>query len=364
MPSTPPPPPPKLPHTQEDLPFFPPHILIASFLLTLLCNYLSHLYMTYRHPHIYTHLRHVHKHHEWNTRLISTIHAVLVGVLSVYVMLTEGHSLYTDTTHTSIIAPLTITITTGYLLGDASLVLFSLLPPSLQHSIFSPFSFSFKGKEDKKKKDATPTDTSASSSPLYGPISAPYSTLAHHLVGALSFYLSVHFRAAYVLSIMFISTELSTPFINNRWCMHEAVTYTHTDTDTHTNGERKGKGKTKERGTENGKIDNDTHTHTQIYADLHPTLYLINGCLMVGVFGCVRVCMLPFQASMVWRHVSVLVRVSNVWVGVQCVCSFVMIAVLNCYWFWMMVKGLKKLIHAQTHTQTQTQKEKGNGKGD
>lgn len=127
-----------------------------------------------------------------------------------------------------------IAITTGYLLGDALLVAYSTLPPATQRRWLGL------GWE-------------------YGPISAPVSTLAHHLVGqciafvldvcqgmndwfgervrsigwltrlhmwlagALSFGLSLYFRAGYVLSAMFVATEVSTPFINARWHLHEGA---------------------------------------------------------------------------------------------------------------------------------------------
>ncbi len=39
--------------------------------------------------------------------------------------------------------------------------------------------------------------------------------------GALSFALSLYYRAGYVLSAMFVATEVSTPLINARWHMHE-----------------------------------------------------------------------------------------------------------------------------------------------
>lgn len=39
--------------------------------------------------------------------------------------------------------------------------------------------------------------------------------------GALSFDLSLYYRAGYVLSTMFVATEVSTPCINAHWHMHE-----------------------------------------------------------------------------------------------------------------------------------------------
>lgn len=39
--------------------------------------------------------------------------------------------------------------------------------------------------------------------------------------GALSFGLSLYYKAGYILSTMFVATEASTPFINARWHMHE-----------------------------------------------------------------------------------------------------------------------------------------------
>lgn len=62
-----------------------------------------------------------------------------------------------DTMHRSAEAPFAIAITTGYLLGDALLVLYSCVP---HHHV---------------QRRCVGWE--------YGPISAPHSTLAHHLVG-------------------------------------------------------------------------------------------------------------------------------------------------------------------------------------
>ena len=80
-----------------------------------------------------------------------------ISSLSLHALWAESPAILTDTLHRSAGAPFVIAITTGYLLGDAVLVAFSTLPPALQRRLCC-------GRE-------------------YGPISAPASTLAHHLVG-------------------------------------------------------------------------------------------------------------------------------------------------------------------------------------
>lgn len=79
--------------------------------------------------------------------------------LSLHALWAEAPGILEDTLHRSAEAPLAIAITTGYLLGDALLVAYSTLPPPLQRRWLRW---------------------------EYGPISAPASTLAHHLVGQCS----------------------------------------------------------------------------------------------------------------------------------------------------------------------------------
>ena len=177
-------------------------VIVASLLLTLLGQWLSHLFSSHALPaplrKAYLGLRRA-KRDEWNTRVWSSLHAILVSGcvgwtgwkmagwevdrtrtgrglghhphpptptttttrLSLHARWAEAPGILEDTLHRSAEAPLAIAITTGYLLGDALLVAFSTLPQPTQRRWLGL------GWE-------------------YGPISAPASTLAHHLVGMLS----------------------------------------------------------------------------------------------------------------------------------------------------------------------------------
>lgn len=94
-------------------------------------------------------------HHPSQTQYQNT-HIHTKPRLSLHALWAEAPGLMLDTLHRSAEAPFAIAITTGYLLGDALLVAYSILPPAVQRK--------WLGWE-------------------YGPISAPVSTLAHHLVG-------------------------------------------------------------------------------------------------------------------------------------------------------------------------------------
>ena len=63
---------------------------------------------------------------------------------------------------------------------------------------------------------------------------------------------------------------------------------------------------------------------------------------MVVAFGVCRVMALPLQFRMVLRHVIPLGKVSRWWVSVQCGASFVVIGVLNVWWFGKMLALLRK----------------------
>lgn len=173
-------------------------VIVASLLITLVAQWLSHLLCRHALPQqwrrAYERLPRA-KRDEWNTRVCSSVHAVLVsgwvgmhacvagvcmGVgrweigrfrsqcskpqrphtcvyrLVLHALWAEAPGIMLDTMHRSAEAPFAIAITTGYLLGDALLVLYSCVPHHVQRRCV--------GWE-------------------YGPISAPLSTLAHHLVG-------------------------------------------------------------------------------------------------------------------------------------------------------------------------------------
>lgn len=91
-------------------------IILGSYFLTLLTQFASHFACRALLPQTYSALPPA-KGDEWNTRVCSTLHALAVGILSCYVMFTEGPSLYEDVRHHSYLAPVCLAITTGYLLG-------------------------------------------------------------------------------------------------------------------------------------------------------------------------------------------------------------------------------------------------------
>lgn len=189
----------------------------------------------------------------------------------------------------------------------------------------------------------------------------------------------MYYRAGYVLSTMFVATEVSTPLINLRWHMHEAG----------------GQGS---------------------------IWYRANGVAMVLVFFLCRVAALPWQVSgcvvwcgcgvwwwcvlyvlyvattyplklllqlllllathkpnphppythalrqakMVARHVVPLGKASHWLVSLQCVLSFALICVLNTWWFAKMAQGLLRLLQKQqqkdTHKKRNGQADDGTGK--
>ncbi|KAM3568009.1 hypothetical protein VYU27_009862 [Nannochloropsis oceanica] len=277
-------------------------LILGSYAMTLLMQIISHFASRALLPQTYPALP-LAQRDEWNTRICSSFHAFAVSALSCRVMLTEGPSLYEDVRHHSYLAPVCLAITTGYLLADATLVLYSTLPRSLQ-----------------------------SSSLPYGPLSAPVPTLAHHLLGAMAFSSSLYFRAGYVLSIMFIATELSTPLVNLRWHLIHMGSNHGLSRPTREGGRLGGKARGREWTPMDGGKDKGPLARWARPVDM----------AMVVVFGVCRVLVLPFQFKMVTRHVIALGKVSRWWVSVQCGASFVVIAVLNVWWFGKMLALLKK----------------------
>jgi len=94
-------------------------VIWSSYILTLLIQFLSHLACSTLFPVTYSNLPPP-KRDEWNTRICSTIHALISSAFSLRVMCTEGPSLYDNVRHKSYLAPICIAITTGYLLGVSS----------------------------------------------------------------------------------------------------------------------------------------------------------------------------------------------------------------------------------------------------
>jgi hypothetical protein len=143
---------------------------------------------------------------------------------------------------------------------------------------------------------------------------------------------------SYILSIMFIATELSTPFVNLRW--HLLHTLPHQDTlRPALNGGREG-GKA---GGKDGKPTNgEKNKNGPKQSSSMERWMRLTDVAMVVVFGLCRVLALPFQFQMVVRHVLSLGRVSRWWVSVQCGVSFFVIGFLNVWWFGKMLALLKR----------------------
>jgi len=140
------------------------------------------------------------------------------------------------------------------------------------------------------------------------------------------------FGPRYILSIMFIATELSTPFVNVRWhLLHVTPPQGSLSVST-------------TRPMHSKRCLPDVHSKSDVnkpdQAGLLSTLKLVNDVVLVVVFAISRVCALPFQLRMVVKHAGPLGRASASWVMVQCVLSFVVIACLNLWWFGRMLRLL------------------------
>jgi len=124
--------------------------------------------------------------------------------------------------------------------------------------------------------------------------------LFHHFMGLLGFsFLVAHHCGAYPGSLFYF-TEISTPFVNQRWFLEKS-------------------------NAKQGR------------------LYLWNGILMWCTFS-VRIFAAPVVLRLFYNHFDQIVSVFGQWFAVIIVILASLFNCLNAYWFWLISKGLAKAI--------------------
>ena len=140
---------------------------------------------------------------------------------------------------------------------------------------------------------------------LYHTISAPLATMVHHALIVLTIYcvFAFDFPLVYIWAAGLLFTEMSTPFVNQRWFM--AIRHRHS------------------------------------------TAYKVNGILMTLAFFIARPVFMPAFVLSVIRKKYLYIgidkgRMNITWlVGGGCSLALYL---LNLYWFGLMMKGLKKAL--------------------
>ncbi|GBF96610.1 hypothetical protein Rsub_09356 [Raphidocelis subcapitata] len=202
---------------------------------------------------------------DWNTRLPSTVHAVLVSALCLHELLTgafgeaasvaDGVPAVVRTTPGSWLA---VGLSLGYFAADAFMVI-------SQEAIWSAM------------------------------------ILVHHCMALVSLATAIDIRSAHAYVLFGLFTEITTPFVNLRWRLHEA-------------------------GAAGGRA------------------YLVNGLAMTAVWGACRVAAFGPLFAHVRAHFGEAVRylppyAVGVMLGVPA-----LLFVLNLLWFAKMLQGAAKLV--------------------
>jgi hypothetical protein len=125
--------------------------------------------------------------------------------------------------------------------------------------------------------------------------------LVHHLLALLSLYTAIDTRAAHVYVLFGLFTEVTTPFVNLRWRLHEA-------------GRAAGR------------------------------LYLWNGLAMTAVWGACRVAAFGPLFHHVWAHYGDSQRFMPAYARWVLLGVPALLFVLNLLWFNKMVQGAAKLV--------------------
>jgi len=151
--------------------------LLVSFVATILINLLSHiLCRMYIGPYINNKMIRI----EWNTRVASTIHALVIFPMAAYTIYWYYPAITDNILHVSAMGTMTISLSIGYFLADLCFVLYA--------------------------------------GPM-GQMSNTLGTIIHHIVASICFFVGAFQRCGHIFILMFLVTEVSNPFLNARWFM-------------------------------------------------------------------------------------------------------------------------------------------------
>ncbi|KAL0487272.1 5 TM domain-containing transmembrane protein [Acrasis kona] len=193
---------------------------------------------------------------EWNSRVVSTIHALIVSTLGIYSVLYEGVIVDFKLYHVTPISDIATSFMLGYILYDLILVL-----------------------------KWWPDD---------------YGMIAHHFTAA-TMHVGVLCYDIVVLELGYVISEISTPFLNNRYFLD----------------------KSNSRGT----------------------LYMINGIIIWILFFIVRIIiLLPLVPSMHFFHPDDFAEYIPFGVGAYMYILYATISSLNVFWFYRITLGMIKAI--------------------
>ena len=203
---------------------------------------------------------------EWLSRVISNIHALILLPLLNHALFNDNSLELSDGEFWShrMITRIVLKITLGYFLYDFLLVLV-----------------------------------------LYRTISAPIATMIHHALIILTIYcvFVFDFPLVYIWAAGLLFTEMSTPFVNQRWFM--AIRHRHS------------------------------------------TMYKVNGLLMTLAFFIARPLFMPAFVLWIARKEYLYTGIDKGRMNLTWIIgggSSLVLYLLNCYWFGLMMKGLKKAL--------------------
>jgi hypothetical protein len=202
---------------------------------------------------------------DWNSRIVSTIHAVVATALALYCF-TEYPKLWSDVLfYNEKLTRQTLCFTVGYLIADI-------------RYLFDPFD-------------------------LY--------MFLHHVTGAYGLYVSSATGLGHFVTLAFVFTEISTPFVNGRVFL----------------------------------------THLGFRDSI---LFVLNGILITLFFGVVRVAFIVFFYLKIWKQFDQLALYPAV-----CLVSIALgpnlIHMLNVIWFYKILKGILSILTGSSKADKQKQ---------
>ncbi|KAF6776799.1 hypothetical protein AHF37_03544 [Paragonimus kellicotti] len=149
-------------------------LMLCSVLVCLIIHHVLSPYIFGRHNRAYREFSRE-KRMEWDSRLVSTIHATLVSVLCISTLFSDREIWTEPLTHPSTGGLTALSLSVGYFLCD--LISMPLYWRGMQLFIFT----------------------------------------VHHLAAIIAFMLVVQYRVCVFFGVYRLTTELSTPFTNQRW---------------------------------------------------------------------------------------------------------------------------------------------------
>ncbi|RDD43691.1 Transmembrane protein 56 [Trichoplax sp. H2] len=233
---------------------YAPVSCVSFFILFFLSRYISSICWSY-----YSRLT-FYQQVEWDTRIYSNIHAVIVIICCGTIALGDQVPLYHPRGNPSILEA-SIQISYGYFIADLAIILW-------YYNAFHDIGM-----------------------------------IIHHVIGVLGCQVQLAGGIAPYISALRMLSEASTPFVNQRWFL-DACKY--------------------ERGT---------------------SIYVINGLLMTASFFLSRLCLAPIQYHVMYHYWQT--GVLNAMTSLEVFALIILPAiadVLNCYWFYKMLRGAFKIV--------------------